>query len=182
GRAAHGRPRGGQETAGAKGNNPPALPPRTRASSAAGRNLSTRESAVLPTRPTGSGKVRNPACGLVDNTARLRILTSRQFPHRPDIITDLLRADIFKNLQHPLSWRKGGTDMEKIDGVFSRGVRGPTHPRWNESREGPLERFAFEISKKSGTGREFFYFRSRGWVRVLDRPPSDPTLMLTVRR
>src|SRR5262249_5201442 len=112
GRAAHGRPRGGQETAGAKGNNPPALPPRTRASSAAGRNLSTMESAGLPTRPTGSGKVRNPACGLVDNTARLRILTSSQFPPRPDIITDLLRADIFKNLQHPLSWRKGGTDKE----------------------------------------------------------------------
>src|SRR5262249_22181477 len=56
-------------------------------------------------RPTGSGKVRNPACGLVDNTARLRILTSSQFPPRPDIITDLLRADIFKNLQHP--WERG---------------------------------------------------------------------------
>src|SRR5262249_56499474 len=66
-----------------------------------GRNQSKRESAVLPKRPTGSGKVKNPACGLVDNTARLRILTSSQFPPRPDIITDLLRADIFKNLQHP---------------------------------------------------------------------------------
>src|SRR5262249_39089681 len=96
------------QTARAQGDQPPALSPRTPPSSAAGRNLSKMKSAVFPKSPTVSGKVKNPACGLVDNTARLRILTSRQFPHRPDIITDLLRADIFKNLQHPRERGRGG--------------------------------------------------------------------------